>query len=57
VLDQVPPPRIHEAACKAPNQADDAVGRPEQKRPGIGGDRPAVETRLDPTAVNRCKTK
>src|SRR5829696_4620084 len=57
VLDQVRPARIHEAACKAPNQADDAVGRPEQKRAGIGGDRPAVETRLHPTALNRCKIK
>ena len=57
VLDQVRPARIHEAACKAPNQADDAVGRPEQKRAGIGGDRPAVETRLHPTALNGCKTK
>src|SRR5215217_9217193 len=57
VLDQVRPARIHEAACKAPNQADDAVGRPEQKRAGIGGDRPAVETRLHPSALNRCKIK
>src|SRR5215204_2519645 len=48
--------RAHEAACKAPNQVDDAVGRPEQKRAGIGGDRPAVETRLHPTALNGCKS-
>ena len=57
VLDQVRAAGIHKAGCKAPNQADDAVGRPKQQRTCIGGDRPAVESRLHPTAFNGCKTK
>ena len=44
ILDQLRPPTVAEARRKAFGQPDRPIGRTEQQRTSIRGDRPAVET-------------
>src|SRR4051794_19362111 len=57
VLDQVRAAPVREAGRKASDQVDRPIGRPEQQRSGIRGDRAAIECRLDLAALDRCKTE
>jgi hypothetical protein len=55
MLDQLPVVRVHEATGKTVDQSDRAVRQPQQKRPGIRGDRSAVKTGHNRALFDRCK--
>jgi hypothetical protein len=55
VLDALRRPRVAEAGSEATDQADRPVRGPEQQRPGVGGDRPAVEAGHHTPGLDRCE--
>ena len=55
MLDQVGVAGILKAGGEALDQAEGAICRPEQQRPGIGGDRPACERGHHRAPLDRCK--
>jgi hypothetical protein len=57
VLDQFRPPGIGKARRKPPDQPNHPVRRSQQQRPGVRGDRPAVEPRHHRTPFHAGKTK
>jgi hypothetical protein len=57
MLDQLRAAAIRKAGGEAPDEPDRPAGGPEEQRSRIRGDRPAVESGLDPAACDGCKTE
>jgi hypothetical protein len=57
VLDQFGPARVMEAGGEAIDQADSSIRRTKQQRAGFRGDRPTIERRLHPAALDTGESK
>ena len=57
VLDPLGRTVVDKAGGEPPDEADRTVGRPQQQRPCVRGDRPAIEPGHHHAALNWCKLK